>query len=67
MSMGDETRRDAERMLANASRGLIDDSSIDVPDDEELAEVKRTARAAAERRRAAARIGAVARRRTRAA
>jgi hypothetical protein len=39
-------------------RGIIDDSSVAFPDDDEIAALKREAREAAERRRASARARA---------
>src|SRR5579884_2620721 len=55
VTVTEETRRRAQRLIEQVSRGFIDDSSIAFPDDDELAALKREAREAAERRRAGAR------------
>jgi hypothetical protein len=48
----DEIRRVTRRLLDEVERGHIDDSSIDAPDDEEIAALRRQDRVR-ERRRAA--------------
>jgi hypothetical protein len=50
MKITDETRRKVQQMTEEVSRGFIDDSEVDFPDDEEVAALKREARQADERR-----------------
>jgi hypothetical protein len=50
MKITDETRRKVRQMTDEVSRGFIDDSEVDFPDDEEVAALKRDARHADERR-----------------
>lgn len=57
-----QDREQARKAMERVARGLIDDTMIDAPDDEETAELKRTAREQADLRRAAARSRAVRRR-----